>query len=635
MQEKPLEILKKYWQYDSFRPLQEDIINSVIAKEDTLALMPTGGGKSITFQIPALMKDGLCLVITPLVALMKDQVNGLLEKGIKAEMIHTGMSFAEIKQIMNRCLYAGVKLLYISPERLESSLFEEYLPLLPLSMIAIDEAHCISQWGYDFRPSYLNISNIRDTFPDIPILAVTATATKEVVDDIQEKLCFRQNKVYKKSFIRQNLHYFVISTEDKLKYLNRIFNRTSGSGIVYVRSRKKTKIIADYLKDNGFGATFFHAGLDNTVKHNRQKEWTQGKIRIIVATNAFGMGIDKPDVRVVVHIDLPDSLEAYYQEAGRAGRDENDAYAIILFHKSDESLLKKRIKQKYPKRETILNTYNALCNFLQIAEGEGAEQSYPLDISKFTAKFKLSLIQTYSSLAILRSARVINFIEEIDTPSRIMFRMRRDDLYKVQMANDTINEFTKLILRMYSGLFSEYTRINEYKIAKKSTLAVEKVKELLIELSRKHIIYYIPQQKSPYISFPDGRIPEQSIYLDKSIYTDRETLYNDKINSVINYVSEKYKCRSQILLAYFDDFSAKDCGNCDICLQKKKKALSFTELEEARKQLQDILSEAPQSIEYLENIFNNNDTLHAALFWMFDNKIIHKTNYNLIALCSN
>lgn len=633
MQVKPIEILQKYWGYEAFRPLQEEIINSVLSGKDTLALMPTGGGKSITFQVPALMQEGLCLVITPLVALMKDQVNNLVGKGIKAEALYTGMTFGEMKQKMNKCLYAEVKFLYVSPERLESSLFQDYLPQLPLSLIAVDEAHCISQWGYDFRPAYLNIANIRTALPDIPILAVTATATKKVVADIQNKLLFEGKNVFQKSFTRNNLHYFVINTEDKFKYIYRIFNKTQGSGIVYVRSRKKTKQIAEQLIDNGINATFFHAGLDDTIKNKRQEDWTVGKTKIMVATNAFGMGIDKPDVRAVVHIDLPDSLEAYFQEAGRAGRDGKEAYAVMLYHKSDEIELKKRINQKFPKRTKIRQTYTALCNFLQIPEGGGIEQSFSFNMSKFVATFKLGVIHTHNSLNILRSEGVIDFLEEISIPSQVLFRMRRDNLYNYQTQNPLIEDFIKGLLRMYSGLFTDYTRINEYKIAEKIGLTVEQVKTFLIELAREQVIFYIPQKKSPYVAFPDGRIPANNILLNKDVYSDRKTLYEKKINAVLHYVTSQTRCRAQMLLTYFNDFSGTDCGHCDFCLKKDHGTSSLKEMEIVKKKITEFLSETPQSITTLETNFEDTEMLHSTLKWMFDNnKIIRKPN-NFIALC--
>lgn len=630
----PREILKKYWQYDTFRELQEPIIQSVLEGKDTLALMPTGGGKSITFQVPALVQEGLCLVITPLVALMKDQVQGLQRRGIKAEAIYTGLSGAEIQQVINKCIYSDVKLLYVSPERIEGHYFRQHLANMPLSMIAVDEAHCISQWGYDFRPSYLKIANVRELFPDIPILAVTATATEKVVLDIQKKLHFTKTNVFKKSFERSNLSYVVRNVEDKMQYLLRILIRSKGSAIVYVRSRKKTKEIAEFLKQNGISSTYFHAGLPDEIKTVRQKGWTTGKVRTIVATNAFGMGIDKADVRVVVHIDLPDSLEAYFQEAGRAGRDGNAAYAVLLYHPNDKTQLEKRVTQKYPKKKTVLRTYTALSNFLGLSEGEGTGRSFAINVSEFVTKFKLSIADTYSSLAILRNAGAIDFVEELDNPSRVLFRMRRDDLYAFQIQNKALDNFIKLMLRMYTGIFTDYTRINEYQIAQKTQLTVEQVKKTLSLLSKEKVIYYIPRLKSPYVSYPDGRVPQSYISLDKKVYKTPKQHYSEKIQSVLQYVEHKHRCRSQMLLAYFNDFSSKPCGQCDICLAKQTSFPSNATIEEMAAQITEKLKEeAPQNIVKLETHFEDTESFHLALFWLLDNEKVRLLQKNQIALC--
>lgn len=632
MKKEPKKILKNYWGYDGFRPLQEDIINSVLAGKDTLALMPTGGGKSITFQVPALMLDGLCLVITPLVALMKDQVNSLREKGIKAEAIYTGLTYDEIRQTINRCLFSDVKLLYVSPERLESSTFKSKLEQMPISFVAVDEAHCISQWGYDFRPAYLNIATVRDTFPNIPILAVTATATTRVVKDIELQLKFKKGAIFKKSFERSNLSYLVRTVEDKLKYLLRILNHSKGSAIVYVRSRKKTKEIADFLQNNGIDSTYFHAGLPNEVKNQRQIDWTTNKKRVMVATNAFGMGIDKPDVRVVVHIDLPDSLEAYFQEAGRAGRDGSPSFAVLLYHKQDKGKLTKRIGQNYPKKEIIIKTYTALCNFFSLEEGYDVGFTSALDISKFVTTFKLGIIHTYSSLNILRNAKAIDFIEELDTPSRIIFRTRRDDLYKYKNQNDKTIDLIDSILRLYSGVFTDYVKINEYQIAQRMGKSVELVKELLILLSKEKIIHYIPHRKAPYVSFPDGRIPTGHISLKKEIYKDKKTQYKKQIKSVINYVESKYRCRSQILLTYFDDYSSKPCGQCDVCLNQNKTSPTQQQIKAMSTDILEKLNQ-PMEICTIETEFEDLDLFHLALYELFDTEKIELTDENLLRIC--
>ncbi len=633
MPTKPLEILKKYWGYDSFRELQESIIKSVLSGKDTLALMPTGGGKSITFQIPALLNEGLCLVVTPLVALMKDQVTNLQKKGIKAEAIYTGLTYGEIKQIINKCVYSDVKLLYVSPERIESAYFQQYLVQMPLSMLAVDEAHCISQWGYDFRPSYLKIRIIRKLFPEVPVLAVTATATQQVVVDIQEKLGFKKNNVFRKSFERPNLSYLVRNVEDKLQYLLRILMRSKGSAIVYVRSRKKTKNISEFLREQGISSTYFHAGLPEEVKNMRQKDWTENKVRTIVATNAFGMGIDKPDVRTVIHIDLPDSLEAYFQEAGRAGRDGNLSYAILLYHNEDKAKLQKRIAQKYPKKETVLRTYTALSNYLRVSEGEGAGYSYPLNLSEFITKYKLSLNDAFNSLVILRNAEAIDFVEELDNPSRILFRMRRDDLYEYRNQDKNFDTIIKLLLRMYTGVFTDYTRINEYKIAEKSKIKVEVVKEILIALSKEKVIHYIPHLKSPYVAYPDGRIPESYIRLDNKVYDNPKKRYANRIEEVLKYATHKHRCRSQMLLAYFDDYGSTPCGQCDTCLAKQKYFPSIDEIKAAEQNILTILKTAPQKLTSLEMQFQDEEIFHLAFFKLLEEEKIRLSNKQIVALC--
>lgn len=630
----PTEILQQYWGYSAFRELQQPIIDSVMAGKDTLALMPTGGGKSITFQIPALMQEGLCLVITPLVALMKDQVSGLQKRGIKAEAIYTGLTGAEIQQVLNKCIYGGVKLLYVSPERIEGYFFRQHLANMPVSMIAVDEAHCISQWGYDFRPSYLKISTVRALFPEIPILAVTATATQRVVTDIQKKLEFKQSNLFKKSFERSNLSYLVRTVEDKLQYLLRILSRSEGSAIVYVRSRKKTKEIAEFLKQNGISSTYFHAGLADEIKTLRQKGWTSNKLRTIVATNAFGMGIDKADVRVVVHMELPDSIEAYFQEAGRAGRDEKPAYAVLLYHPNDKAKLEKRIFQRFPKKKTVLRTYTALSNFLGLSEGEGAGRSFAVNISELVTKFKLSVADTYSSLAILRNAGAIDFVEELDNPSRILFRMRRDDLYAFQVENKALDSFIKLLLRMYTGVFTDYTRINEYKIAQKTQLPVAQVKKTLLLLAKEKVLYYIPRLKSPYVAYPDGRIPQSYISLNKKVYKKPKLHYTEKIQAILQYAEHKHRCRSQMLLAYFNDYSSKPCGKCDVCLSKQKYFPSDTAIEKATKKIQERLRHSPQLLTALEIQFEDTEAFHLALFWLLDNRKVHLLPKNKIALCA-
>jgi len=574
------DVLKKYWGYGMFRPLQDEIIKSVSEGKDTLGLIPTGGGKSLTFQVPTMAMEGICLVVSPLVALMKDQVQNLRENGIKAELLYSGLSRHEIENILNKCLFGNVKFLYISPERISSDIFRKKAVQMNVCLIAVDESHCISQWGYDFRPSYLKIISLRELLPDVPVLALTATATKDVVSDIQEKLGFPEKNVYRKSFERKNLVYLVRETEDKPKYLLKILNKQKGSSVVYVRSRKKCKELAEFLKNNRVKAEFYHAGLPNEVKDFRQERWRKGIVQVMVATNAFGMGIDKSDVRSVVHMDLPDTLEAYFQEAGRAGRDGKRAYAVMLYSNPDKVQLLKRIKTSFPEKDMIVRTYQALGNFLQVAEGAGKDAVFDFDLGQFCQNFKFNVLQAFSALKILQRAGYIELTDDLEHESRIHFAVQRDDLYKFQVANKDFDAFIKILLRSYTGLFTDYVPINIDTLSKRIKADKELIIEYLKELSKYGIIKYIPRKKTPFILYTQERLPVSFIKLNKEVYQARKEKLESKIQSVIDYAESENICRSKFLLEYFGQKYAPDCGMCDICKSKEEKELSEEEIKE-------------------------------------------------------
>ena len=579
------ETLEKYWGYTSFRPLQEDIIHSILDGKDTLGLMPTGGGKSITFQVPAMTLEGICLVVTPLIALMKDQVDNLRSRGIKATTVYSGMTFEEINKHFDNCIYGDYKFLYISPERLQTELFIRKLRLMNVCMLAVDESHCISQWGYDFRPSYLNIADVRKLLPEkTPVLALTATATPDVVDDIQEKLLFRKKNVLKKSFTRENLAYIVRHTENKMDELTHILKHVEGTSIVYVRNRKRTQEIAKALQQAGFSAHFFHAGLNRDDKTMRQDAWKKGTCRIIVATNAFGMGIDKPDVRSVIHIDMPGTLEEYFQEAGRAGRDEKKAYAIALCSSTETSKLKKRMSDEYPDRQFITRVYEALSNFFQIAVGFGAFITYDFSLPNFCKIFKLPVTQTHNALKILESSGYIEYIEEPDSNSRMLFLINRDELYKMTL--DKLSEdLIQVILRSYTGPFADYVFIDESLIATRTNTTPEIVYDTLIMLSKTHIISYIPRKKLPQIIFTKNREETKRVNIPRTSFEVRKERSEERITKVIEYITEQNFCRTNMLLRYFGEKTDKDCRTCDICQLKKQSGLKNWEFNTVREAL--------------------------------------------------
>lgn len=621
------QILTKYWGYANFRPLQEDIIRSVADdNKDTLGLLPTGGGKSIIFQVPALSKPGICLVVTPLIALMKDQVENLAKRKIKAAAIYTGMTKHEIELTLENCAFGDFKFLYLSPERLGTELFLAKLKSMKVNMIAIDEAHCISQWGYDFRPSYLQIADIRNHLPDIPILALTATATEEVVDDIQEKLHFKEKNVFRKSFERKNLIYIVRTVEDKLRYLLKIVNTNQGSGVVYVRNRKKTKEIALFLLQNKISADYYHAGINTEEKDLKQEKWKKGQTRIIVSTNAFGMGIDKSNVRFVVHMDLPDSLEAYFQEAGRGGRDEKTAYAVLLYNDNDKNKLEKSIVDSFPEKEKIKSIYNALGNHFQIPIGSGKGQSYDFNIGEFASKYTIPIITIYNCLKFLQKEGYIEYTEDVFNPSKVFFTINRDDLYRFQVANAQFDAFIKLVLRTYTGLFSQYVNIDEKYLAKKTNTKVEIIYKYLQNLAKHKVINYIPQRKTPYIIFTEERLDEKNLRIEKENYDVLKNRYIKRIEAVLNYATSTAKCRSKILLEYFGEKNAVRCGNCDICRKRNELELSRYEFDLILDKIKNLLRGKTFKIEEVFEICTEPETkVMKVIQWLIENDKIKYT----------
>lgn len=583
------EILKQYWGYDDFRGIQEDIIRSVGEGRDTLGLMPTGGGKSITFQVPALASDGLCLVITPLIALMKDQVQNLRKRGIKALTIHSGMSRSEAIVALENCIFGNYKFLYVSPERIDTEIFRIKLRRMKVSLITVDESHCISQWGYDFRPSYLKIARIRELLPGVPVLALTATATPEVVKDIQHQLNFRQENVFRMSFERRNLAYIVRRTEDKNAELLHILRRVPGSAIVYVRNRRRTKEVAELLNNEHITASFYHAGLDDVTKDLRQHRWQEEKDRVIVATNAFGMGIDKPNVRLVVHLDLPDSIEAYFQEAGRAGRDGQKAYAVVLYAASDRATLHRRIPETYPDKEYIRQVYEKLQFYYQMAMGDGIGCMREFNIEDFCRKFKLFPVPVDSALKILTQAGYLQYTDEQDNASRLLFTLQRDELYKLREQDDKTELLVRTLLRSYTGLFTDYAFINEDSLATRTGLNRRQVYEILMRLSKQHILKYIPRKKTPYIIYTRERLDVDEIILPPSIYDERKQQYEKRINAMLDYVDDEIACRSRKLLRYFGEKNEHECGQCDVCLGRKHGKKEYSE-QSLRSELLELLS---------------------------------------------
>ena len=630
MTDKYLQILKQYWGFDNFRGIQRDIVESIGSGKDTLGLMPTGGGKSITFQVPALAQEGVCIVITPLIALMKDQVQHLRNRGIMAAAIYSGMSRPEIVTTLENCILGDTKLLYVSPERIASPLFITKLGHMKVSFITVDEAHCISQWGYDFRPSYLHIADIRRLKPDAPVLALTATATHQVIDDIQDRLSFSQKNVFRMSFERKNLAYVVRETEDKIGEMTHILQTMTGCSIVYVRSRKQTKEISDLLNKNNISATFYHAGLEPRVKDERQKLWSNDEVRVMVATNAFGMGIDKPDVRMVIHITAPSSIEAYFQEAGRAGRDGQKAYAVLLHQKSDNAKLRKRIDETFPDKEYIREAYNHIAYYYQIATGSGAGYTNLFDIDRFCRNFHHFPTLLLSALKILQRAGYIECDMDPDASCRLMFLVDRDKLYRIPSASENEERLLNMLLRTYSGLFTDYAYIDDELLAHRAGLTRQQVYLIFKSLNQRHIIHFIPQRKLPTITYTVDRVDGDQLILGPDVYDDRKEQFTKRIEAVIAYANNQDQCRSRQLLAYFDEQRTTDCGMCDVCIDHKRQQNSEQRVHVAQEKIMQLLADGQQhDVKELTSLQLHADDLREALGILIDEEKIHAHTFKI------
>ena len=629
------EVLQKYWGYDDFRGIQREIIESIGSRHDTLGLMPTGGGKSITFQVPALCSEGTCIVITPLIALMKDQVQNLRCRGIRAAAIYSGLSHEEIITTLENCIFGGITILYVSPERLSSELFRTKLRHMKVSFITVDEAHCISQWGYDFRPSYLQIADIRKDLPSIPVLALTATATPQVVEDIQDKLSNPIDpivpivpphpgfNVFKMSFERKNLAYVVRHAADKRQELIHILESVKGCAIVYARSRRRTKELAELLCEAGISATFYHAALDTTVKDQRQRDWQEDKVRVMVATNAFGMGIDKPDVRVVIHIDCPDSLEAYFQEAGRAGRDGQKAYAVLLYNDADHRKLDKRISDTFPEKDYVRKVYEHLAYFYQVGVGSGYHATFEFNIDKFCHAFHHFPVQVDSALKILNRAGYIEYTEEQDNQARVMFTISRNELYRLENASPNEEKVITALLRNYGGLFVDYNYIDESFIASQCGLQPQQLYMILKNLSDKHILHFIPQKKTPYVRYLQRREDPEHVLLPPAVYEERKEQFRGRIQAMISYATDDHVCRSRQLLRYFGEEDSHDCRQCDVCLSHPHDEVKeHINTPEAHAILELLADGNPHHITELREIQLPTEPLNAALEYLLREEYI-------------
>lgn len=626
------QILLKHWGYTEFRPLQLEIIHSVMHRNDTLALMPTGGGKSVCYQVPGIAMPGICIVLSPLIALMHDQVEKLNKQGVKSIAITSAMNKHEIDVALDNCVYGDFKFLYLSPERLSSPIVKARIQKMNVNLIAVDEAHCISQWGYDFRPSYHKIADLRLIKPTIPVLALTATATVDVVKEIQQKLEFKKSNVLKKSYVRSNLAYVVLHEEDKAARLIKICNNVKGSAIVYTRSRKKTQEIADLLNRNNIPADFYHAGLAMPIRSKKQSDWINSNNKVIVCTNAFGMGIDKPNVRLVVHIDLPDCIESYFQEAGRAGRDEHKAYAILLFNEADKINLERTIIASYPAIGEIQQVYQAIANYYQLAVGSGEGQTFNFNISDLCNRYNLNAVVVHNAMKLLEKENYISITEALYQPSRLHFTVHKDELYKFQVANKAYDDFIKLLLRSYTGLFDNYVKFNENDIVIKSGLSYDHVLKYLNYLSKIGVLSYLPQTETPQLTFTQGRIDTQVLTISNEHLKDRKENALNRMRSMLNYAGNPDKCRSQLLLAYFGEINTERCGICDYCLERNKSEVNSQEFEDVSGEIKSLLFSQHLTLKELVNAVTGakENKILKVIQWLLDNgKLYYDTNNKL------
>jgi ATP-dependent DNA helicase RecQ len=601
--------------------MQEEIINSILQGNDTLALMPTGGGKSICFQIPAIVNEGICLVISPLIALMKDQVENLKKRGIKAASVYSGMHYNEIDLVLDNCAHGDIKFLYLSPERLSSDTIRLRLKKMKVNLIAVDEAHCISQWGYDFRPPYLKIVEIRDMFPKTPVLALTATATAEVVIDIQKQLEFKKENVFRKSFERKNLAYAVIHEEDKFNRLLRIISKVNGSGIIYARSRRKARDISDFLNQNKIASDYYHAGLDAKTRDARQSAWMAGAKRMMVATNAFGMGIDKADVRLVVHFDLPDTIEAYFQEAGRAGRDDRRAFAILLYNNTDILDAKHNLEGSFPSVDEIKNVYQCLGNYYNLAIGSGKDASFNFDITHFATTYNLKSLAVFNSLKFLEKEGYIMTTDAMYQPSTLHLKVDKETLYRFQVENKMYDNFIKIILRSYGGIFGDFVKVSETEIASRANVTKKQTAEYLTNLDKLGVLSYVPQKESPQIIFSIERLDTKDLFISRENYHERKRIAEEKLKAVIHYVTSNLKCRSQLLLSYFGEDDPVRCGQCDVCLERNKLDLSEIEFDAVIEHLKPLLQKQSLSLDTVVAMVKgvSENRVLKAIQWLMDN----------------
>jgi ATP-dependent DNA helicase RecQ len=627
-------VLLKYWGYAAFRPMQEEIVDSVLAGNDTLALLPTGGGKSVCFQVPALMNEGLCLVITPLIALMKDQVQHLKKINIPAAAIYSGLHPNEVELAYNQAVFGRLKFLYVSPERIQTDRFQDLIRRMKVNLIAVDESHCISQWGYDFRPPYLQIAQIRPFLPNTPVLALTATATRMVVTDIQQRLLFKKINVFQTSYERKNLTYNVLHEPDKYGVLLRLLQKSvSGSAIVYVRNRKRTHDISDYLQSKGISSTYYHAGLDSRLRDERQKLWMQGRSKVIVSTNAFGMGIDKPDVRMVIHFDLPDSLEAYFQEAGRAGRDGHESGTYLLISDQDIGQLKLNFEASFPEISHIRSIYQAIGNYFQIPIGTGRETAFDFDLVQFSKNYGFQTLEVFHALKLLEKDGLILLSEGISAPSRVFVSAKREDLYRIQVEQPSLDPFIKLILRNYPGIMTDFVVISESDLSRKLEIPASKVEEIILSLQKLNVLSYAPHKEKPQLIFTSERQNKEDLLLSNETYRDRKTSTLKRVQSVIDFVTNNEQCRNIQLLSYFGESLSNRCGKCDVCVKRNSLLLTEIEFETIKNAIRDLLLDRPYPVfELVSEIdFYKDEKILEAIRWLIDNKVIQKDeNDNLI-----